>query len=747
MQWYFPLFTASFVLAVGIQLAFDLPYYYLIFVPMIWLVSRNFQKGWIAICVAFGIGAGILYAGCYADFIHKPLEGLDGKGATLSATVISYADRYEDTQRAALRVHCKESGLGFWLPSFTTMAYLPLTEQTLVPGDSVKGYFTFYRGSSNGGFDRAEYYAERNFHILASCDYDLAVDKREAPLHLRPLVWSQGLKDRLDEHLDVRTASFLKALLLGDKKGLSVYDRQDFQKAGISHIMAVSGMHVGFLVAFFILIFGRRFGLILSLTALAVFVPMAGATPSVIRAAIMYAFAAFGFFLRLENSAVHSLCAALVFLLLLNPYALGSAGLQLSFLATLGLVLLGKKIQQGLLSPFQAYLKSRRSKRLAYAVTGAVSCSLSATVFTMPVLFASFGYISAAALPANLLTISVFSLVFILGFFVCLFGSVPALGGLLAVLCHGFSAYVFYIAGLLGKWTSLLLYWDSWFVKAAVILIYGIILVKLLAKKRFPAQYAAVLICGIAAITIYANAQAMRNRYEVTVFSCGSGQAIGIAAGREQFAVIDCSGSGYVNAADKIQEYMDWYNFADIDLLVLTALDKAHARNVPELLSTIPVGQIVLPAGTQQSEIGDAVLSAAAQGGIPATTWQATEERPVGTDMLGLSLLGGTPRKLGVHIKKHGINLLDLHSFTPKMTEAFLQTIQVSCTQLILSDGTAGNDDLLSVVIEAIQPKEIILSSSWSSSDFSGAIPIRSTKTEGDIQYVAMMERGRMAWQ
>ena len=115
--------------------------------------------------------------------------------------------------------------------------------------------------------------------------------------------------------------------------------------------------------------------------------------------------------------------------------------------------------------------------------------------------------------------------------------------------------------------------------------------------------------------------------------------------------------------------------------------------------------------------------------------------------MLGLSLLGGTPRKLGVHIKKHGINLLDLHSFTPKMTEAFLQTIQVSCTQLILSDGTAGNDDLLSVVIEAIQPKEIILSSSWSSSDFSGAIPIRSTKTEGDIQYVAMMERGRMAWQ
>ena len=108
--------------------------------------------------------------------------------------------------------------------------------------------------------------------------------------------------------------------------------------------MAVSGLHIGFLVGFCTLLFGKRWGTVASIPLVLLFVPVAGATPSVLRAALMYLTAAGGFLLRRRSGGLNALLMALAVLLLVNPYAIASVGLQLSFASTLGLILFAGKL-------------------------------------------------------------------------------------------------------------------------------------------------------------------------------------------------------------------------------------------------------------------------------------------------------------------------------------------------------------------------------------------------------------------
>lgn len=755
VQWYFPLFTLAFLAAACAEIIFELQIYQwaillcLMIALLGCLVAKRVQKAKYILCAVLGCGIGLIYIHLFTGLVHTPINALDQTEAEVYATVTGYADRYEDTQRVTIKVDTKASGLNVWMPSFSTMAYVPLTEEELSPGDQIQGHFSFYQGSSNGGFDRAAYYAGQNFHILASCTWGFSVEKPDQiPWTLKPLIWAHGFQEKLDAFLNPRSASFMKALLFGEKSDLTMHDRQSFQKSGLSHVMAVSGMHVGFLVAFFILMIGRRFGLMLSLVAIAVFIPMAGASPSVIRAAIMYAFAAVGFFMRWENSTLHSLCAALMMLLIYNPYAINSLSLQLSFLATLGLIVFSSRIQGALVRPFREKLHRKWSKKTAYAITGALSCSISAMIFTVPVLFSAFGYVSAASVLANILTLGVFSITFICGFLLCFFGWIPVIGTVLSACIHGLCVYIFWITDTIGAITPLLLYWDTWFVKAAAGILYLLIIGKIIAKKRFPTQVLAASCCAVLIATLYANARYVDHRKEVTLFSAGSGQSIAVSAGLDDFALIDCAGSGYQNAAEDVLSYMDWFGCTDIDLLILTALDRTHARNIPQLLENVPVRQIVIPDNTQKSELGDHILHLAQTHHIPVTIWRAAEERMVGMESLGISLIGGTAWKLGVRIQNgNSADLLTLHSFTPKMTEALLENDELTCERLIVSEQYLKNENELHDLLIQLSAKELLLPSGWYESGKIGEISMRSTKTEGDIAEITRTDWRRGKWQ
>lgn len=748
VHWYVPAFTLIFAAAVWLQTQLNPVFQFAWFLPafaaaciLAAAAVRHRPGRGIVFSLLLGGCAGFAYAGLFFGMVHGPLASLDGQKAQVTAVVTGYAERYEDEQRVPLKILTNRSGISFWMPWFHTTAYVPLTDEELIPGDEIEAKLSFYVGSDTGGFDRDAYYAGKNMHILASCDniMQFQVRKPESlPLTLRPLLWAQTLKARLMDLFDAKDAAFLQALMLGDRSGLPVSTEQDFSKAGLSHVMAVSGMHVGFLVLFFMTILGRRIGLCASLAALLVFVPMAGATPSVIRAAVMYAFVTFGFFARRDYSALHALCAALLLLLLHNPYAIESLSLQLSFLAALGLILFGKRLQTHLMAPFRDRTVPRWAMNLLRSLTGAVSCSVCATIFTAPVLLRSFGYVSVASILANMLTIGVFALLFVMGFLACLMGGLPLVGSLLCACIHGLCVYVFAVAHGVGSIRPLLLDWDFWFVRLGLVLVYTTLIGAWLARRRLAFGYAAAVSCTALLLTVGANADALARKYEIHVFSADSGQCIAASYGVDCLAVIDCAANGSQSADEMLAAYMDWNGLRQIDLLVVTSLDKTHARDLPALLQAIPVRQIVIPPDSKQSDLSDEVMALAQEMEIPVSVWEGSGELPAGDSRLGLSIIGGVPRKLGVRLRQGEQDVLTLHALTAKMLEELMQTQELTAETLVLNEDLADEPQL----VQQLHPAQLCFPTRYLDSGAVGDIPMITTKQSGDLTMRSILPHG-----
>ena len=144
----------------------------------------------------------------------------------------------------------------------------------------------------------------------------------------------------------------LKAILLGDDDTLDPELKASYSSAGVSHILCVSGMHVGiiFMIVNFLLkpldLFrtSRIFKTILVLMVIWLYAHITGLAPSVTRSATMFTFVAIGQPLRRNTNVFHSLFASMFILLIINPLLLFEVGFQLSYLAVAGIVLFQPKL-------------------------------------------------------------------------------------------------------------------------------------------------------------------------------------------------------------------------------------------------------------------------------------------------------------------------------------------------------------------------------------------------------------------
>ena len=207
-------------------------------------------------------------------------------------------------------------------------------------------------------------------------------------------------------------------------------------------------------------------------------VVVGGATreESVLRAALMYLTAAGGFLLRRRSGGLNALLMALAVLLLVNPYSIASVGLQLSFASTLGLILFAGKLQHALEKPFAGAPKLVR-KALA-VITSALSCTVCATIFTVPILLTSFGAVSVLSPISNLMTVGVTSLCFVGGFVLCVAAAVcPALVPMLAGLVRPLISYLLWSANTIADLGFGTLHPNNTFGLAALGIVFAALLV------------------------------------------------------------------------------------------------------------------------------------------------------------------------------------------------------------------------------------------------------------------------------
>ena len=252
-------------------------------------------------------------------------------------------------------------------------------------------------------------------------------------------------------------SGLLKAILLGDKSDLPEALEDDFRTAGLSHLIAISGFHVGIIMLTVLTIadafLKRQPALVVTVVVLLLYGTLVGWRPSVVRAVAMglaYLFASR--ILGRRNATVGVLAAVGIGMLLWNPLLMESVGFQLSFLATLGIALFANPINQWMRKQATGYVSAEALKGWFGRILTIFAVTLAAQLLTLPIIAWHFEQIALISIISNLLVVPAQPFAMMLGGLAALLGmAIEPLGELVGWVAYLPLAYTTQMVELLAR--------------------------------------------------------------------------------------------------------------------------------------------------------------------------------------------------------------------------------------------------------------------------------------------------------
>lgn len=228
----------------------------------------------------------------------------------------------------------------------------------------------------------------------------------------------------LDQGMPVREAELARGFVLGEDEDIDAVTVKDFRRSGLSHLLAVSGQNVALLALLAMPLLAAlglplRVRLVWILAAIAVYVPLAGAGPSILRAGVMGGLNLLATLAGRRASRLYGLAVAAVATLAIDPSVGADVGWQLSFAAVLGILALA--------SPLRAAVALRiGSGGWRGALAEGVAMTIAATLSTAPLIAFHFGEVSTTTLVANLMALPAVAPAMWLGMLAAVGGQVPS---------------------------------------------------------------------------------------------------------------------------------------------------------------------------------------------------------------------------------------------------------------------------------------------------------------------------------
>ncbi|NLH01152.1 MAG: MBL fold metallo-hydrolase [Clostridiales bacterium] len=550
------------------------------------------------------------------NFKTLPAREAAGKELAVSARVEDYPEEHGTYSTVIMRL------TGNNVPKLRAILYCFDKElPELCPGDLITADVNMKPADNRYGKPYGKLNAD-NIYLECYLDGKIeVVGKSSSKFLYFPQTAAREVKKSALGVFSERAAPFMTALLTGDTgllRGDPILYSQ-MAEAGILHTVAISGMHVAFLAGFVQMIFKRRkTASMVGIPLVIFFIPFAGASASVVRAACMQIMALAAPLLRRENDSITSLSLALAAMLMINPNAAASAGLQLSFLATMGILIISPRIYEPLAEKIRAkFLKSgkgifsRAAGKALIAICAAFASSLGAISFSMPLSAFYFGYVSVIGIIVNVLVFWAVSICFALGYASCVFGMVwLPIGKLAGTLTGVFSGYIMEVVRMAAELPYGAVYTRESIFGYWIAISYAVFIACFaLSRKRgfrpvIPTCLSISLLCCAVILT---EARARHNYSSMTAVDVGQGQSIVIISGKAT-AVIDCGGNGKnVSAGDTVASYLLRNGHHTIDILALTHFDEDHVNGVTTLMGKINVKRLFIPDGsygkTARSEI------------------------------------------------------------------------------------------------------------------------------------------------
>jgi competence protein ComEC len=405
-------------------------------------------------------------------------------------------------------------------------------------------------------------------------------------------------------------AALLTGILLGVETGIPTDLMEAFSATGTAHIIAISGFNISIIAGLFSRLarhlFGKQRAMPVALAGIIVYTILVGASAAVVRAAIMGCLYVIATHYGRQTDALTSLIAAATLMTLINPQTLWDLGFQLSFAATLGLIVYTPLLQSWFERLLSKALSPGTAKRSIEVLNDALIVTLAAQITTMPIIVYSFRQLSLVTLLSNFLVLPAQPGVMLWGGLATIAGLVwLPLGQVLGWIAWLFLTYTVRAVEITASvpYASLNLGHVS---PGIVWLYYGLLAGVTLMGRQAPSRLkslwrrlaarlpgkALIASLALAAILVWiAVASLPDGKLHVVFFDVGEGDAIFIETPRGQQILVDGgpSPTTLIGALGRSMPFWD----RSLDLVILTHADEDHIAGLIPVLERYRVGQVL----------------------------------------------------------------------------------------------------------------------------------------------------------
>jgi len=512
-------------------------------------------------------------------------------------------------------------------------------KKIILPGEYIEfhGEVSQPEGARNpGGYDEAEYLRREGItYIIKDAEVQLTGRRNRLRYGLARL--SRRLERSLYRVFPEREASILAAMLLGERAGMDRETKLLYQKNGMAHVLAISGMHIALLAGalHFLLrllrIYGKKSSLVLMLV-LPFYAIMTGMSIPVMRALFMLLLRETAVLLDRTEDGSTSLVLSLVLLAAFRPWAVFSAGLLMSF-AAVAAMLSGSAITRQILGVQRLRgLPPRRRKLLLVLLPGLLSVLL-LNIFMLPLLLYFYYEFPLYSMLLNVAVLPMMSFLVAGGFLAALLGLFPGQIFLAGARLTGLIPYV--ILRLYDRLCRAVLRLPFALINPGhadlpiVIFAYGLLLllVYLVLRKgreeRFARKRFIFFLSGSVAFAVlfpFVTGWLNERRTRAVFLDVGQGDCSIIHAAYGPNLIVDCgSGSDSVGSIVLIPA-LKYYGMSEIDGVFVSHTDRDHTIGLRFLLENsglygVSVRRIFFAAGTEEDEMMKALLAAAKASG------------------------------------------------------------------------------------------------------------------------------------
>lgn len=583
---------------------------------------------YLAVVLCFLFGA--LYLQSVARVEKRPLYGYVNEYVTVTGDVI---EEVEINDKGSATIVAEILHLSFLQDEVNikekVRLWIPAGEKMPAFGERFSAVCLLSIPNSKGnssGFDYRLYLQSKE--IFFSGEVEPGTMNVTGRFTLSPTQWIYQLNRccsrTISRILPEEAAAVLSAVALGDKTTMPDELYEHLQTSGLSHMTAVSGMHVTtFLTTVYVLLSllkRNKYKFLFPICGIILlFMLFTGASPSVVRASLMSVLALVSYLFYRKEDSLTSLGFSAGVIALYNPFSVFDTGFILSFGATLGILLFAKPMTERMLSLFRLKGKKGFWAKSVIGVVTTFCVTLSVQLFLIPIVSTLHGDVSIWCFVTNMLAAPILPFLLVCGLLIGFLGLIhPWVAHPVTWFTYPFIKIFLLIVHSFGKLTFGVITLGSFGLFGMYVYVVGLTSFhRLLYKKYLQTALISIsclllLVCGLFVFIAFPRAQ-------VSFINVGQGDSTLVKLPKNVTMLVDGGGAAYETDYDVGEEvvlpYLQKEGVRKLGYVVATHPHQDHIGGLFAVLEEMPVENLLVPIGFDKEPLGKALLQKAKEKG------------------------------------------------------------------------------------------------------------------------------------